>query len=122
MRPQDAVANPPTAAARLARNRDRSGRPRAERRMAYRVPCRVRLIDGLTGEVRTVVGETVNISPRGMALQLGLDVAIGTWVETLVPHPNGDPMFLCGTVVHSRQTLKANFEIGVETDRPETFV
>ena len=122
MRPQDAVANPPTASARPASNRERTASPRAERRMAYRVPCRVRLIDAVTGEVHTVAGETVNLSPQGMALQLGLDVPLGTWVETLVPHPNGDPMFLCGTVIHSRQTMKANFEIGVETDRPETFV
>jgi hypothetical protein len=122
MRPQDAVANPPTASARPACHSERTRLPRADRRMAYRAPCRVRLIDEVTGEVHTVVGETVNLSPQGMALQVARDVPIGTWVETLVPHPNGDPMFLCGKVVHSRRTMKANFEIGVITDRPETFV
>jgi hypothetical protein len=122
MRPQDAVANPPTASTRPACHSERTRQPRAVRRVAYRVPCRVRLIDEVTGEVHTVAGETVNLSRQGMALQVGLDVPIGTWVETLVPHPNGDPMFLCGTVVHSRRTMKAGFEIGVETNRPETFV
>jgi hypothetical protein len=122
MRPQDAVANPPTGSARQVSTSERTASPRAGRRMAYRAPCRVRLIDQLTGEVHTVVGETVNLSPQGMALQVGRDVPIGTWVETLVPHPNGDPMFLCGTVVHSRRTMRANFEIGVVTDRPGTFV
>lgn len=121
MKPENVVANPPTAASKTW-TRERTRRPRAERRTPYRVPCRVRLIDSATGEVRTVTGETVDISSRGMALQIGLDVPIGTWVETLVPKPNGNPLFLCGTVIHSRQTMTAHFEIGVETDRPPTFV
>ena len=92
---------------------------RLKRRMAHRVPCRVRLMDPLTGELRTVVGETVNLSPEGLALQLGLEVPLGTWVETLVPHAQGNPLFLYGEVVHVRRTLAANFEIGVSV-RDET--
>jgi hypothetical protein len=79
-------------------------------------------VDPATGEVRSVVGETVNLSRRGMALQLAVDVPLGTWVETLVTHPNNELMFLCGTVIHCRQMMKASFEIGVETSRPTTFV
>ncbi len=92
-------------------------------RVPHRVPCRVRLVDRTTGEVRTVVGETLNFSPGGVALQLGIDVPVGTWVETLVPHLHGDPLFLCGTVVHTRRTLHANFEIGVSMneDVPPPF-
>lgn len=86
---------------------------RQKRRMAHRVPCRVRLMDPVTGQTHTVVGETVNLSPDGLALQVGLEVPLGTWVETLVPHAQGDPLFLCGEVVHVRRTLAANFEIGV---------
>lgn len=95
---------------------------RAERRTPFRVPCRVRLVDAVTGEVRTVLGETLNLSRRGMALQLAADVPPGTWVETLVPHPTGEPLFLCGTVVHSRRTMAAHYEIGVETSLPRTYV
>lgn len=79
------------------------------------------MVDTDTGEVRTVVGETLNLSQRGVALQVSVDVPVGTWVETLVPHANGDPMFLCGTVVHSRRTMVASFEIGVETNHPGAF-
>lgn len=102
---------------------DRSGPARSERRTPYRVPCRVRLVDPRTGHVRTVVGETVNLSSGGVAMQVGVETPIGTWVETLVPHPNGDPLFLCGRVMHVRRTLATNFELGVAItdDRPPAF-
>jgi len=117
MKPQDVVASARTAAGQPA-GPQRHRQPRVDRRMPYRVPCRVRLVDTGTGQVRTVAGETLNISSSGVALQVSADVPLGTWVETLVPHPNGDPMFLCGTVVHTRQTMAANYEIGVETGQP----
>lgn len=101
------------------------GRPqqRAERRVPHRVPCRVRLVDPSTGEIRTVIGQTVNISPSGVAIQVSAAVPVGTWVETLVPHAQGDPLFLCGTVVHCRRTLTANYELGVSVskDAPPAF-
>ena len=121
MNPQPAATTPPTSAGKPA-TRARTRPARRVRRMAYRVPCRVRLVNPATGEVRTVVGETVNISSGGMSLQIAVDVPIGTWVETLVSHPNGDPMFLCGTVVHSRRTMTTNYEVGVETNGPRTYV
>lgn len=86
---------------------------RARRRVPHRVPCRVRLLEPRTGAVQTVIGETVNLSEGGVALQIGVEVPVGTWVETLVPHANGDPLFLCGTVVHVRRTLISNYEIGI---------
>lgn len=89
---------------------------RTQQRTPYRVPCRVKLVNASTGEVRTVVGETVNLSPRGVALQLKADVRPGTWVETMVPHRSGDPLFLCGKVQHVRRTLAETFEIGIEID------
>jgi hypothetical protein len=121
MKPRAALANPPSGSTQTT-PRGTASSARVEPRTPYRIPCRVRLVDSTTGEVRTVVGETVNLSRRGMALHIAIDVPLGTWVETLVAHPNGDPMFLCGTVVHSRRTMASNFEIGVETNRPTTFV
>ena len=94
---------------------------RVARRTPYRVPCRVRLIDPSTGEVRTIAGQTVNLSSGGMSVQVGIEATPGTWVETLVPHPNGEPMFVCGRVVHVRRTMTASFELGVETDAPAEF-
>lgn len=114
MLPHDAIANPPTASA-VSPTRERGRLARGIPRRPYRVPCRVRLVDTNTGEIRTTLGETVNISPSGVALQVGLDVPVGTWVETLVANPAGDPLFLCGVVVHRRRTMTAGFEIGVET-------
>ncbi len=90
---------------------------RNEPRVPHRVPCRVRLVDPSTGEIRTVVGETVNLSAGGVAIHVSLAVPVGTWVETLVPHASGDPLFLCGTVMHCRRTLAANYELGISVSR-----
>jgi hypothetical protein len=97
-------------------------RAAAQPRVPYRVPCRVRLVDPLTGEVRTVVGETLEISRTGMSLQVSVNVATGTWVETLVLKPNGEPLFLAGSVAYCRRTLASNFELGVRATQPPTFV
>jgi len=98
---------------------DRAGQ-RAERRMPYRVPCRVRLVDPRNGAVQTVVGETINLSSGGVAMHVGIEPCLGAWVETLVPHPNGDPLFLCGRVMHVRRTMATNFELGIaiSNERP----
>lgn len=92
-------------------------------RTPWRVPCRIRLVDPQSGQVRSVVGEMVNLSCGGAALQAAIDAPVGTWVETLVPTPNGDPRFLCGRVVHSRRTLAMNFELGIQIieDQPPAF-
>lgn len=106
------AARPPIASAKDAVP-ERAGSRRGERRIPYRVPCRIRLFDPASGRTQTVVGETVNLSPRGVAMRVAVDAPLGTWVETLVPHPNGDPLFLCGRVVHVRRTLATNYELGV---------
>ncbi len=87
---------------------------RATRRVPHRVPCRVHLIDARTGASRALVGETIDLSPAGAAIRVGVDVPVGTWVETLVPHAHGDPLFICGVVVRSRQALHQQYEIGIE--------
>jgi hypothetical protein len=94
--------------------------PARQPRTPHRVPCRVQAVDAGTGEVRTMMGETVNLSREGVALHVGVEVPVGTWVETLVPRPDGSPLFLCGTVVRVRRTLAANFEIGVELRARQT--
>jgi len=127
LRVENAMSSGPTAAhlSSPAARPAPEARPqqRAERRVPHRVPCRVRLVDPSTGEIRTVIGQTVNISPSGVAIHVGAAVPIGTWVETLVPHANGEPLFLCGTVVHCRRTLTANYELGVSVskDAPPAF-
>lgn len=88
--------------------------------MPCRIPCRVRLVDATTGDVRTVVGETLNISNNGVALQVGAEVPLGTWVETMVLHPNGDPLFLSGKTVHVRRAMAAGYELGVALEAPRT--
>ena len=117
------VLAPPTAHASatvVAREPLQRGSTRP--RVPYRVPCRVRLVDPLTSEVRSVVGETLSISHGGMSLQLAVGVPVGTWAETLVLKPNGEPLLLAGTVTHCRRTLAATFELTVRATRPETFV
>ena len=109
-------APPATSAGRLM------GRPgtlerksaRASQRTPHRVPCRVKLYDSASGQPTAMVGQTTNLSSSGFAVLLNLDVRPGTWVEALVPHFSGDPMFVCGTVAHTRRILADAYEIGVQ--------
>lgn len=112
MDPRFVPAGPALAARRTSSTEPRS--PRHERRRPYRVPCRVRLVNPTTGEVRTVVGETVNLSAGGLAMHVSIDAPVGTWIETLLPHPSGNPRFVCGRVVRVRRTMSTSFELGVE--------
>ena len=82
-------------------------------RMPHRVRCRVRWHDPDSGQPRSLLGQTVNISASGLAVQLGDDVPTGARVEALVPHLNDEPMFVYGNVVHSRRVLADTFEIGI---------
>ncbi|MBK9119928.1 MAG: PilZ domain-containing protein [Phycisphaerales bacterium] len=115
----------PHAASTASYSPSQHGEPRhelrRETRVPFRVPCRVHLVEPKSGYVRTVLGETLNISRRGISLQLSVNPPVGTWVETLVPHAHGDPVFVCGTVVHSRRTLAHGFEIGVRTAQAPAF-
>lgn len=93
---------------------------RAERRMAHRVPCRVRTIDTTREFAISVVGQTVNLSASGVAVQLGHPIDAGTPVEVFLPHLDGVPMRLRGHVAHSRRVLSGTFEIGIRINQPES--
>jgi hypothetical protein len=88
-------------------------RRRAERRVAHRVPCRVRAADALDGKGICVIGQTVNLSANGLAVQVGESMDAGTLVEVLLPPLDGEPTRLVGTVAHSRRVLSGTFEIGI---------
>jgi hypothetical protein len=59
------------------------------------------------------MGETVNMSDGGLAVQIGVDVAPGSQVEVLVAHLGGEPTCLYGEVVRRRRVLSGTFEIGI---------
>jgi hypothetical protein len=90
-------------------------RPR-KRRTPHRVPCRLRVI-GAAG-IQAVLGETLNISATGLALQVGAEIAPGARVEVLLPHLDGEPACLYGTVVRKRRVLSGTYEIGLRFDAP----
>lgn len=87
---------------------------RKERRIPHRTPCRVTYYDPVSGEPSAVVGETINISRRGLAIRLHCQVPFGTWLETLIPRQLGGPMFLCGDVIYCRRVLADEYEVGIE--------
>jgi hypothetical protein len=88
-------------------------RRRAERRVAHRVPCRVRASEVLAGKGICAVGQTVNLSANGLAVHLAGPMDEGTAVEVLLPPLDGEPMRLFGRVAHSRRVLSGTFEIGI---------
>ena len=94
-------------------------RRRAERRVAHRVPCRVRVLNTSTGRGISVVGQTINLSVSGLAVQLGRALVTGTHVEVLLPQLDGEPMRLHGRVIHCRRVLTGTFEVGIGID-PES--
>jgi hypothetical protein len=102
-----------TASATTAATSIDTYRRRAERRVAHRVPCRVRVLNSSTGRVVSVVGQTVNLSVSGLAVQLGCAMVAGTHLEVLLPQLDGEPMRLHGRVVHCRRVLTGTFEVGV---------
>ncbi len=86
---------------------------RAEKRAAYRVPCRLRWNDPATGAEIRRIGRTTNISESGVAIQIDHDLAPQTPVEALLPHPKGHSMRVSGVVVHARRVLTSTYEVGV---------
>jgi hypothetical protein len=96
-------------------------RKRAERRVAHRVPCHVRAPDNSYGKAVSVVGQTVNLSANGLAVQVGLPMDQGARVEILLPQLDGEPTRLVGRVAHSRRVLTGTFEIGIRIE-PELAV
>jgi hypothetical protein len=63
------------------------------------------------------VGQTVNISHAGIAVQLGREIPAGTRVEALLPHANNEITHVNGTVARTRRVLAGTFEIGIEFRR-----
>lgn len=101
-------------AASGAGGRMRGQAPGRQRRTSHRVPCRVRVTDESSGSATALVGETVNLSARGLAVRLARELAPGAAVEVLFPHVDGEPVVMLGRVVHTRRVLTATFEVGVE--------
>ncbi len=103
----------------IAAKMDKSRR-RVERRVAHRVPCRLRASGDLQGKTLSVVGQTVNLSANGLAVQVGQPMDAGTSVEILLPPLDGEPTRLLGKVAHSRRVLSGTFEIGIWIE-PDTI-
>ena len=80
-----------------------------QRRVPHRVPCRVRLLDGDA----QLLGQTVNISCGGLAVQLTEAIPEGTMVEALVPNLTGNGLCVRGHVRHLRRVLNDVFEVGI---------
>ncbi len=113
------VSSLSTRSAIVAAVKGDASRRRGERRVAHRVPCRVRAADAAHGKVVSVVGQTVNLSANGLAVQLGQPVDDGARVEVLLPQLDGEPTRLVGRVAHSRRVLTGTFELGIRIE-PES--
>jgi hypothetical protein len=111
----------PAAIETRAPNARRSRRARPPR-TPYRVPCRVRFFNEVTGTERTLCGQTANLSAAGIAVQLGVPVHDGAWIEVLVPRLTGESLCVAGTAIHCRKVLTGTYEIGItlHTERPVT--
>lgn len=101
----------PSAASMLAKLEQMPRR--IERRFAHRVPCRVRTNEPTNERAINTIGQTVNLSASGVAVQLAHPIETGTPVEVYLPHLDGAPTLLHGHVAHSRRVLMGTFEIGI---------
>lgn len=90
-------------------------RPRRTRepRWSHRAPCCVRIADSATRRFAAVLGTTVNLSRRGIAVLIDRAVGDGAVVEVTLTGREGEPIQLVGTVAHCRRVLTGTFEIGV---------
>jgi hypothetical protein len=80
----------------------------------------VRAASAAASKALSVIGQTVNLSANGLAVQIGRPLLEGTWVEVLLPHLDGEPTRLRGKVVHSRRVLSGTFEVGIRIE-PEVL-
>ncbi len=118
------IAEPPVLSqpARGARSsRFEPQRPR-ERRTSFRAHCRV-VVSGETsadGAAVVIDGETLNLSARGVAIQTGQPLSLGTAVELRLALEGVDGPWR-GVVVRSRRVVSGTFEIGVllSVDAPQ---
>ena len=93
---------------------------RVELRVSHRVPCRVRTFEIVPDHALTAVGQTVNLSQAGLAVQLGKPIDAGTSVEVSLPHLDGVPVTLHGRVAHSRRVMSGTYEIGIRLESTES--
>lgn len=88
---------------------------RAAPRCPQRLPCRVRVYDAAKGGWVTRIGQAVNWSQEGLAVQVGMAIGVGSRIEAFVPRFEEEPLCLVGTVVHTRPVLAGTFEVGIKT-------
>lgn len=79
-------------------------------RVAHRSRCTLRSRDSI-GQLLEDTGETVNISPSGLAVQLPRPLELGSQVEIQL---TGEP--LAGRVAHSRRVSTGTFEVGINLE------
>lgn len=105
----------PSVSAPYSQSASRQTFARRPRRVPYRVPCRLRVIDPPPVSGFSVVGQTENVSARGLAVRLGVELSEGVGVEVLLPL-HGEPTCLYGRVAHSRRVTSGTFELGVRIE------
>ncbi|RMF79254.1 MAG: PilZ domain-containing protein [Planctomycetota bacterium] len=101
----------------VSANREVGG-ARTAPRVPHRVPCRLRTIE-LAGAGLMALGETVNLSPEGLAVLVGQRIERGVRVEVLLPHLDGEPACFYGEVVRTRRVFSGAYEIGVSLNPPD---
>jgi hypothetical protein len=100
--------------------------PRRDRRWSHRAPCFIRIVEadgelvvGMIGAME-LKGETVNMSPSGLAIHVAEPIPTGVRVEAVIARWSGcEELRLLGRVVHTRRMLAGLFEIGVQLAMPE---
>jgi hypothetical protein len=103
-----------TCASRAANSETaRSRSPDRERRVVHRAPCRLQWWNTEADQTTACVGETTNLSARGLAVQTSQRLLTGTRVEAFLPNLTGEPTRIVGTVAHCRRILADTFEIGI---------
>ncbi len=88
---------------------------RKEHRMSYRAACRIRLVHAAAADAGGALGETVNLSSRGIAVRVGAAFEQGASVEVLLPI-GGEPICLYGRVAHRRRVTTGTYELGIRLD------
>jgi hypothetical protein len=84
-RPQETPPAPPGVSAPQAEKWDRKVERRAHKRLALKLPVRVR---NLRGDQE--IGKTENISKGGLAVILEMKLAVGELVQVVCPYTQGD--------------------------------
>jgi hypothetical protein len=116
-KPQHAARMQPADAGRIGSpaSSDVVSNRRREPRAPHRLPCRVRFFDAGRGEWIAKLGNTVNLSATGLAVQVGMPMTAGARVEAVLPRFEDDPLCIVGTVVHTRRVMTGTFEVGIAT-------